>query len=100
MAGVKNPTHYSRWKIEPIEFIRANNLDALRANIIKYIMRYDAKDGQKDLDKAKEYLRYLEEDWSKRNEICVTSPDIAGTLTVSGGCDDRFLVRPIGRDHS
>jgi len=79
----KNPTHYSRWKIEPIEFIRANKLDALRANIIKYIMRFDAKDGQRDLDKAKEYLRYLEEDWNTRE-----SKDVQTICTVLA--DDGF----------
>lgn len=57
-----NPNHYSRWKIEPIEFIRANELDALRANIIKYIMRFDAKEGLKDLRKAQKYLEWLIED--------------------------------------
>jgi hypothetical protein len=59
---VKNPSHYSRWKIEPIDFIRANQLDALRANIIKYIMRYDAKEGLNDLMKARRYLDWLIED--------------------------------------
>jgi hypothetical protein len=59
---VRNPSHYSRWKIEPIDFIRANQLDALRANIIKYIMRYDAKEGMKDLLKARRYLDWLIED--------------------------------------
>jgi hypothetical protein len=59
---VRNPSHYSRWKIEPIEFIRANQLDALRANIIKYIMRYDAKEGLNDLLKARRYLDWLIED--------------------------------------
>jgi hypothetical protein len=58
----QNPKHYSRWKIEPIDFIRANQLDALRANIIKYIMRYDAKEGMKDLLKARRYLDWLIED--------------------------------------
>jgi hypothetical protein len=62
MDSVK-PKHYSRWKIEPIDFIRANELDAIRANIIKYIMRYDAKDGIKDLDKAQQYLNWLREDY-------------------------------------
>jgi hypothetical protein len=56
------PKHYSRWKIEPIEFIRANELDFYRANIIKYIMRHDAKDGLKDLEKALQYLKWYIED--------------------------------------
>lgn len=54
-----NPTHYSRWKIEPLDFIMANNLDFLRGNIIKYIMRYDAKGGIDDLKKARVYLDRL-----------------------------------------
>lgn len=54
-----NPTHYSRWPIEPIEFITANNLDFLRGNVIKYIMRYDAKGGVEDLRKARFYLDKL-----------------------------------------
>jgi hypothetical protein len=57
-----NPDHYSRWKIEPIEFIRANNLDFYRANIIKYIMRHDAKDELRDLQKALQYLKWFIED--------------------------------------
>jgi len=70
-----NPNHYSRWVIEPIVFIRANKIDALRANIIKYIMRYDAKDGLEDLDKAQQYLSWLREDFisdrSREGQISV-----------------------------
>lgn len=54
-----NPSHYSRWQIEPLDFISANNLDFLRGNIIKYIMRYDAKGGMEDLKKAQVYLDKL-----------------------------------------
>lgn len=54
-----NPSHYSRWQIEPLDFISANNLDFLRGNIIKYIMRYDAKGGLEDLKKARVYLEKL-----------------------------------------
>lgn len=53
---IKNPKYYSRWKIQPIEFILKNDLPAWMANIIKYIMRYDDKDGLKDLYKARDYL--------------------------------------------
>lgn len=63
------PNHYGRWKIEPIEFIRANKIDALRANVIKYIMRYDAKDGIRDLNKAKQYLDWIIEDWLKEQNM-------------------------------
>lgn len=54
-----DPEHYNRWKIQPLDFITENNLDFLRGNIIKYIMRYDAKDGINDLQKALVYLNKL-----------------------------------------
>ncbi|MDM8214766.1 DUF3310 domain-containing protein [Desulfovibrio piger] len=54
-----SPLHYARWKIEPLEFISRNKLDFLRGNIIKYIMRYDAKNGVEDLKKARVYLDRL-----------------------------------------
>lgn len=51
-----NPEHYSRWKIQLWDFISQNNLDFMRGNIIKYIMRFDAKNGLEDLKKARVYL--------------------------------------------
>lgn len=54
-----NPRHYSRWKIEPWDFIMANNLDFIRGNVIKYLMRFDAKNGYEDLLKACVYLEKL-----------------------------------------
>lgn len=53
---IDHPTHYSRWKVEPIEFIAINNLPWWLANVLKYTMRYDAKDGLQDLYKARSYL--------------------------------------------
>jgi hypothetical protein len=42
--------------MEPIEFTAINNLPWWLNNVIKYIMRYDAKDGLQDLYKARSYL--------------------------------------------
>lgn len=56
------PEHYTRWKIQPIEFIRANRLGFDAANIIKYVLRHDEKDGLRDLLKAKQYLEWMIED--------------------------------------
>lgn len=58
-ADQTSPTHYTRWKIQPIDFITANNIDFIRGNIIKYILRYDAKNGLEDLKKAGAYLEKL-----------------------------------------
>lgn len=54
-----SPPYYSRWKIQPLEFIAANDLDFLTGNIIKYIMRHSGKNGLEDLEKAKVYLERL-----------------------------------------
>lgn len=62
LTHADNPWYYTRWKIEPLDFISANNLDFLRGNIIKYIMRYDRKGGAADLRKARKYLDRLIED--------------------------------------
>lgn len=54
-----SPSHYSRHAIEPIDFIELNNLGFSAGNAIKYICRYDAKNGLEDLYKAKRYVEFL-----------------------------------------
>lgn len=51
--------HYKKWKIQPIEFIHANNIPAIEANIIKYTCRWRDKGGIKDLNKIKHYVDLL-----------------------------------------
>lgn len=53
---VHRPEHYTRYKIEPITFIMENDLPFAAGNIIKYVCRWDAKDGIQDLKKARRYL--------------------------------------------
>lgn len=53
------PTHYTRFAIEPRDFIQANKIGYAVGNIIKYVCRYDGKDGLRDLEKAKNYLEFL-----------------------------------------
>ena len=36
---VNEPTHYARWKIEPITYIMRNGFEFWRGNIIKYSSR-------------------------------------------------------------
>lgn len=50
------PNHYTRYKIEPIRFIRENDLPFWMGNVVKYVLRADAKDGLQDLKKARRYL--------------------------------------------
>ena len=54
--------HYKQFKIQPIEFILANNLGYIEGNIVKYICRYKFKNGVEDLKKIKHYVDLLLQD--------------------------------------
>ena len=51
--------HYKKMKIQPIEYILANDLSFCEANVVKYISRWKSKDGVEDLRKAKHYIELL-----------------------------------------
>ena len=52
-------THYKQLKIQPTEFIHANNIPFIEGNIIKYVIRHKHKNGLQDLVKAKHYIDLL-----------------------------------------
>jgi hypothetical protein len=52
-------SHYKDSKIQPIEYIFANNLGFCEGNVVKYITRYKNKNGIEDLNKAKHYIEIL-----------------------------------------
>lgn len=63
---VHDPSHYSRWKIEPITYIMRNGFEFWRGNIIKYASRagfkmYEGKTEVEseivDLEKVKRYCQ-------------------------------------------
>jgi hypothetical protein len=47
--------HYKSYSIQPIEFIVANKLSFIQGCIIKYICRFENKNGIEDLKKIKHY---------------------------------------------
>lgn len=58
--------HYKNLKIQPVEYIMANNLNYCVGNVIKYVTRYKQKGainkqkgGIIDLEKAKHYIDLL-----------------------------------------
>lgn len=59
-------SHYKDFALQPIEFIHKNNIGFIAGNVIKYVCRYAAKDGLKDLEKARHYIDILIE--QERNE--------------------------------
>ena len=53
-------THYKNCKIQPVEYIYANNLTFLEGNVIKYITRHKTKgDGEADIRKVIHYAQMI-----------------------------------------
>ena len=57
--NVRAQRHYTQFKIQPAKFIIENDLPFAVGNVIKYVCRFERKDGLKDLEKAKHYLDML-----------------------------------------
>lgn len=51
--------HYASQAIQPIHYIFENNLGFCEGNVIKYVTRYQKKNGVEDLKKARHYLDML-----------------------------------------
>ncbi len=51
--------HYKNMKIQPINYIQANDLGFCAGNVVKYVSRYQSKNGVEDLRKAKHYIELL-----------------------------------------
>jgi hypothetical protein len=54
--------HYQRKPIQPWDYIHQNQMGYLAGNIIKYVSRYQEKNGVQDLEKARHYLDKLIEE--------------------------------------
>ena len=61
--------HYNSMKIQPVEFIVANDIPYREANVIKYVVRYKNKNGLQDLLKARQYLDMLIHDLQTTKRI-------------------------------
>lgn len=51
--------HYNQNKVQPIEFIMANDIPHCEACVIKYVVRWRKKNGVADLRKARDYIDFL-----------------------------------------
>ena len=56
-----NPDHYKgdERDIQPIDLIESQNLGFHEGNVVKYVCRYQRKNGKQDLEKAIDYLQRL-----------------------------------------
>lgn len=52
-------SHYKDMAIQPVEYIRANNLDYLSGNIVKYASRHKRKNGAEDIRKIIHYCELI-----------------------------------------
>lgn len=66
-------SHYKSMKIQPVEFILANDLGFCEGNIIKYTCRYRQKGGVQDLKKVIHYaellIKSIEEDQTPQQKL-------------------------------
>ncbi len=94
MTDAINPTHYTRGAVECIDAIEAATVDkrgieaACTANIIKYLWRYEAKNGIEDVKKARWYLERLiahldKADFGQQNTIDYRDPRTVAGVDVS-----------------
>jgi hypothetical protein len=67
-ARQEGGTHYKQLSIQPWDYIVSNNLGYLEGNIVKYVTRWQTKNGVQDLLKAKHYLDKLLEITNDRNQ--------------------------------
>jgi hypothetical protein len=60
--------HYKQLKIQPVQYIHANDIPYFEGNVIKYVTRWRTKNGIADLQKAKHYIDLLIELEERRVE--------------------------------
>jgi hypothetical protein len=51
--------HYSKLKIQPVDYILANEMDYASGNVVKYISRHKSKGGATDIRKAIHYCQII-----------------------------------------
>jgi|GEM_PF-6259930 len=52
-------SHYQNMAIQPIEYIHANKMPYMEANVVKYISRHRDKNGAEDVRKAIQYCEMI-----------------------------------------
>lgn len=75
MADAINPSHYKQSKVECIDALESATVNKAGleavcvANVIKYLWRYEAKNGLEDIRKAQWYLAKLIDYLEHKKEI-------------------------------
>ena len=93
-------THYNM-PYQPIKFITENNLNFIQGNIVKYVSRYNKKNGIQDLEKAKHYAELGLEIEGNQFLVC------AGTEVLNycnandfSGLQQRAILKALCKNYS
>ena len=57
--------HYKALRIQPYEYIMANNIPYLEANVLRYVTRHRLEGKQEDIKKAIKNLELILDDYDK-----------------------------------
>lgn len=57
--GQVGGSHYKRQAIQHWDYVLANNIPYMEAQVIKYVSRWRVKNGVQDLEKARHFLEKL-----------------------------------------
>lgn len=77
--------HYKDLKIQPVEYIHANKMPFIEGSVVKYITRWRAKGGVKDLEKIKHFVDLLIELESKGQDKVNSSTIVGATTRAPSG---------------
>lgn len=84
---VSHPAHYTRGKIEVIDFIEDKELNFHRANAVKYIVRAGHKDPLKEIEDLSKASWYIEREIARLRRLDTESAQMADSEEVE---DDGF----------
>jgi hypothetical protein len=59
LAVQEGGEHYKKLKLQPVEYIHANNIPFIEGCVIKYVTRWKDKGGVEDLRKARHFIDML-----------------------------------------
>ena len=97
MTDAINPNHYRRGSVECIDAIESATVDkrgieaVCTANVLKYLWRYEAKNGLEDVKKARWYLERLIVALEAQRRPPVGTP-VEWPEDDGGFCDPRTVV--------
>lgn len=72
MKDLTKQEHYTKNGIEPIDIMRKNFsydefMGFCKGNVLKYLLRYEDKNGLEDLEKARIYLNWLIDEYKRED---------------------------------